>query len=156
MNFERFKNFGIGLAFLLVQIVLFRHLKIMQVQPDLLLIFLVWYMGRKDRTSALLMAAGLGFLQDALLDFWGLNMFTKTLLVFISYNFIPKGTQKQLLIGQVFLTIVIAALLHNLIFLGLNAIIQSYTGEYFFWQHLIGSSLYTAFIASFIQLFRTK
>src|SRR6056297_2844570 len=131
MNFERFKNFGIGLGFLIVQIVLFRHLKIMQVQPDLLLIFLVWYMTQKDRTSALLMAAGLGFLQDALLDLWGLNMFVKTLLVFISYNFIPKGGKKRLLIGQVFLAIAIAALLHNLIFLGLNAIIQNYTGEFF-------------------------
>ncbi|MDZ7658442.1 rod shape-determining protein MreD [Fodinibius sp.] len=156
MNPERFKNFGIGLAFLLIQVMLFRHLKIMQVQPDLLLIFLVWYMARKDRTAALLMAAGLGFLQDAMLDLWGLNMFSKTLLVFMSYNFIPRGSKKQLLIGQVFLTIAIAALIHNLIFLGLNIAIESYTGEQYFWRHLIGSSLYTAFVASFIQLFRTN
>lgn len=156
MNPERFKNFGIGLGLLLIQIVLFRHLKIMQVQPDLLLIFLVWYMGRKGRTAALLMAAGLGFLQDALLDLWGLNMFSKTLLVFISYNLIPKGTKKRLLIGQIFLTIFIVAVVHNLIFLGLNAIIENYTGEIFFWRHLIGSSIYTAFVASFLQLFRTN
>lgn len=156
MNPERLKNFGIGLAFLLIQIVLFRHLKILQVQPDLLLIFLVWYMGRKDRTSALIMAAMLGLLQDAMLDLWGLNMFSKTLLVFMSYNFIPKGTKKQLLIGQVFLTIFIAAFIHNLIFLGLNAAIENYTAEFYFWQHLLGSSLYSAFVASFVQLFRTN
>ncbi len=156
MNPERFKNFGIGLGLLLIQIMLFRHLKIMQVQPDLLLIFLVWYMARKDRTAALLMAASLAFLQDAILDLWGLNMFSKTLLVFISYNFIPKGRKKQLLIGQIFLTIFIVAVVHNLIFLGLNAVIESYTGEIFFWRHLVGSSIYTAFIASFIHLFRTN
>lgn len=156
MNPERIKNFGFGLAFLLTQIVLFRHLKILQVQPDLVLIFLVWFMAKKDRTSALLMAAILGFFQDALLDLWGLNMFSKTLLVFMSFNFIPKGSKKKLLIGQVFLTIVIAAFIHNLIFLGLNALIQNYTAELYFWRHLIGSTLYTAFVASFIQLFRTN
>lgn len=155
MNLTRFKNLGIGFGALLIQIMLFRHLTIMQVHPDLLLIFLVWYMAREKRTAALLMAAGLGFLQDALLDLWGLNMFSKTLLVFISYNFIPKGSKKQLLIGQIVLIIFIVAIIHNLIFLGLNSLIQNYTGEVFFWRHLIGRSFYTAFIAGFIQLFRT-
>lgn len=156
MNPERFKHIGLGIVFLLMQIVLFRHLKIFQVQPDLVLIFLVWYMARKDRTSALLMAAGLGFLQDAMLDLWGLNMFSKTLLIFMSYNFIPRGSKKRLLVGQVFLTVLIAGLLHNLIFLGLNGLIQNYSAEVFFWRHLLGNSVYTAVVASFIQLFRTK
>lgn len=156
MNLERFKNIGIGLGFLLIQIMLFRHLKIYQMQPDLVLIFLVWYMARKDRTSAILMAAGLGFLQDAMLDFWGLNMFSKTLLVFLGYNFIPKGSRSRLLVGQVFLTIFVASAIHNLIFLGLNALIQNYSAEIYFWRNFLGNSLYTAAVASFIQLFRTK
>lgn len=156
MNPDRLKHIGLGLLFLLVQIVLFRHLKIFQVQPDLVLIFLVWYMARKDRTSAILMAAGLGFMQDALLDLWGLNMFSKTLLTFIGYNFIPKNSQKQLLLGQVFLTVLIACLAHNLIFLGLNTVIKNYTAEIFFWRHLLGNSLYTSVIAGVIYLFRTR
>lgn len=156
MNLERYKNIGIGLGFLLIQITLFRHLKIFQMQPDLVLIFLVWYMAQKDRTSALLMAAGLGFMQDALLDFWGLNMFSKTLLVFIGYNFIPKSSKARLLVGQVFLTVFAASILHNLIFLGLNTLIRNYSAEIFFWRNLFGNSLYTAVVASFIQLFRTK
>lgn len=155
MNAESIKNIGIGLGFLLLQLVIFRHLKIFQVQPDLVLIFLIWYMAFKDRTSALLMAASFGFLQDAMLDLWGLNMFAKTLLIFMSYNFIPRG-KKRLLVGQVFLTIFVVCLLHNLIFLGLNAAIQNYSGEIFFWRNLFGNSLYTAVVASFIQLFRTK
>lgn len=155
MNPERFKNIGAGFLFLLLQVVLFRHLDIYQIQPDLVLIFLVWYMARKDRTAALLMAAGLGFFQDALLDLWGLNMFSKTLLIFISYNFIPRGSEKRLLVGQVFLIIIIASLLHNLIFLALNSLIEIYSAEMFFWRQLFGSSLYTAIVASFIQLFRT-
>lgn len=156
MNSQGIKNISLGVGFLLLQVVLFRHLKIFQVQPDLVLIFLVWYMARKDRTSALLMAAGLGFLQDAMLDLWGLNMFSKTLLTFIVYNFIPGGGKKRLLVGQVFLSIAVTCILHNLIFLGLNALIQNYTAEVFFWRHLFGNSLYTAFVASFIQLFRTN
>jgi rod shape-determining protein MreD len=156
MNPERFKNIGLGFVFLLLQVVLFQHLKIFQVQADLILIFLVWYMAQSDRTSALLMAAAFGLMQDALLDLWGLNMFSKTLLIFVGYNFIPKGTQKRLLVGQVFLSILIASLLHNLIFLGLNALVESYSAEVFFWRHLLGNSLYTAVVASFIQLFRTK
>ena len=155
MNPERFKNIGIGLGFLLLQILLFRHLKIFQIQPDLVLIFLLWYMGRANRTAALFMAAGFGFLQDALLDLWGLNMFSKTLLTFVGYSFLPKGSKKQLLIGQVFLTVLIACILHNLIFLGLNILIENYTAELFFWRQLFGNSLYTAVVASFIQLFRT-
>ena len=156
MNPERLKNIGLGIGFLLLQVLLFRHLKIYQVQPDLVLIFLVWYMAKKDRTSALIMAASFGFLQDALLDLWGLNMFTKTLLTFIGFNFVPKGSKKRLLVGQVFLTMLIASMLHNLIFLGLNALIQNYSAEFYFWRHLFGNSLYTAVVASFIQLFRTN
>ena len=156
MNPDRIKNIGLGILFLLVQIVLFRHLKIYQVQPDLVLIFLLWYAAREQRTAAILMAAGFGFLQDALLDLWGLNMFAKTLLIFMSYNFIPKNTKKQLLIGQVFLTVLIVAVVHNMIFLGLNAAIQNYTAEIFFWRHLLGNSLYTALVAGVIYLFRTR
>jgi rod shape-determining protein MreD len=155
MSPERIKNIGIGIGFLLLQILLFRHLKIFQMQPDLVLIFLIWYMARKDRTAALFMAAGLGFLQDALLDLWGLNMFAKTLLTFIGFNFVPKNSKKRLLVGQIFLTVLIASFLHNLIFLGLNTLIKSYGAEFYFWRQLLGNSLYTAIVASFIQLFRT-
>lgn len=156
MNSERFKYVGIGVGFLLLQVVLFRHLKIYEMQPDLVLIFLLWYISRRDRTSALLMAAGLGLLQDALLDLWGLNMFSKTLLTFIGYNFIPKSSEVRLLMGQVFLAVFIASLIHNLIFLGLNSIVLNYSAETIFWQYWIGGSIYTAIVAGFIHVFHTK
>lgn len=155
MNLHRLKKIGLGILFLLVQILLFRHLKIFQIQPDLVLIFLTWYMARTNRTSAILMAAGLGLAQDVLLDLWGLNMFSKTLLIFIGYNFIPKNAN-QLLTGQVLLAVFIASFLHNLIFMGLNAIIEIYTAEIFFWRQLIGNSLYTAGIAGILYLFKTR
>lgn len=156
MTKEWLKYLGAGLVFLLLQIILFRHLSIFYAQPDIILIFLVWFMSNKNRTAALLMAALLGFLQDFFLDLWGLHMFTKTLLVYISHRFIPKAPKTNLSIGPVFLTILLAALLHNLIFLGLNMIVQNYTAETLFWHHILGSSVYSATVASVIYLFRTK
>lgn len=156
MSKEQLKYIAAGFIFLLLQIVLFRHLTIFRAQPDLVLIFLVWYMSRQNRTAALLMAALLGFLQDFFLDLWGLHMFTKTLLVYLGYRFIPKAHSATLSIGPVGLTIFLAALLHNLIFLGLNLFIQNYSAELLFWYHLIGSSLYSAIVASVIHLFRNK
>ena len=145
---------GFGLLFLLLQVVLFRHLSIYGMRPDLVTIFLVWFMSRQNRTAALLMAGLLGFLQDFILDLWGLHMFTKTLLVYISHRFIPRDQKTLLLIGPVFLTVLLVALLHNLIFLGLNLFMQSYSAEAMFWRHLAGNSLYSAVVACCIHLFR--
>lgn len=156
MTKEQLKYIGIGIIFLLLQIVLFRHLSIYQMQPDLIIIFLVWFMSKQNRTAALLMASLLGFFQDFLLDLWGLHMFTKTLLVYVSYRFIPQSHKTPLVIGPVFLTVFLAALLHNIIFLGLNLFIQNYSAEILFWRHLIGNSLYSAVVACCIHLFRTQ
>lgn len=156
MNKYQLKYMGIGLLALLLQIVLFRHLSIFHTQPDLVLIFLLWYMSRQTRTASLLMAAALGFCQDFLLDLWGLHMFTKTLLVYLSYQFIPREEKTTLLIGPVFMTVLLAALCHNIIFLGLNLFIQSYSAEVLFWRQLIGNSLYSAVVACCVHLFRSN
>lgn len=156
MNTERLKDFGVGLGFVALQIVMFRHLKIFEMQADLVLIYILWLITSRDRTSCLMIAAGLGFCQDALLDLWGLNMFSKTLLTFVVYNFIPKRSEVRLLIGQIFLTVFIASVVHNIIFLGLSFLMESYSAELIFWRQWLGSAVYTAVVASFIQLFRTN
>lgn len=156
MNGQQLKHIAMGLGMVGVQVVLFRHLKIFDVQPDLVLIFLLWYMSRADRTSAILMAALLGITQDAMMDLWGLNMFSKTLIAFAGHNLLPSGNDTRLVLYQVALTVLIAALVHNLVFLGLNIVVQTYSGEFLFWRHWIGSSLYTAVLAGFIHLFRTR
>lgn len=155
MTGERIKDFGLGFGFVVLQVVLFRHLKVYDMQADLVLIFLLWFMMRRDRTSAIVMAAVLGFTQDALLDLWGLNMFSKTLMTFVGFNFLPKNSDVRLILGQVFLTVFIASIIHNLIFLGLSSVVQNYSAELLFWRQLIGNSIYTGLVASFIQLFRT-
>lgn len=156
MSTERLKDFGIGLGFAALQIVMFRHLKLWEMQPDLVLIYILWMITRRDRTSCLLIAAGLGLFQDALLDLWGLNMFAKTLMTFAIYNFIPKSSEIRLLIGQIFLTVFIASLVHNMLFLGLSFLVESYSAEILFWRQWIGNALYTAVVGSFIYLFRTN
>jgi rod shape-determining protein MreD len=156
MTKEWLKYLGVGLIFLLLQVILFRHLGLFYAQPDIILIFLVWFMSRKNRTASLLIAALLGFLYDFILDLWGLHMFTKTLLVYIGYRFIPKSQKATLAVGPVFLTTLLAAVAHNFIFLGLSFIVQNYGAEIMFWNHIIGSSLYSATIASVIYLFKTK
>ncbi|MGK7369073.1 MAG: rod shape-determining protein MreD [Candidatus Halalkalibacterium sp. M3_1C_030] len=156
MNLRHLKDFGIGLGFVALQIVLFRHLKIYEVQADLVLIYLIWYMTQRDRTTAIIMAALLGFFQDAFLDLWGLNMFSKTLIVFSTFNIIPKTKEIRLLLGQVFLSILLIALAHNLVYLGLSTLVEQYSAELLFWRRLAGNSIYTAIVGSFIYLFRTS
>lgn len=155
MNLKQLKDFGIGLGFVALQVVLFRHLKVFEMQADIVLVYLIWFMTRRDRTTAIIMAAVLGFFQDAILDLWGLNMFSKTLIVFASFNIIPKTKEIRLLLGQVFLTIFLISLAHNLVYLGLNSIVEQYSAELMFWRQLAGNSIYTAIVGSFIYLFRT-
>jgi rod shape-determining protein MreD len=156
MNLKRIKEFAIGLGFVALQIVLFRHLKIFEMQADIVLIYILWYMTQQDRLMAIIMAATLGLCQDAILDLWGLNMFSKTLIAFAAYNIIPKRKEIRLLLGQVFLTILLLALAHNLVYLGLNSVMEQYTAELMFWRQFIGNSIYTAVVGSFIYLFRTS
>lgn len=156
MNTDKLREYAIGLGVIFIQLALFRHLKIYNMQPDLILIYLLWVATKKDRTSVIILAAVLGFFQDALLDLWGLNMFSKTFLIFAVYNFIPKTSNVRLLAGQAFFFVFIAALIHNLIFLGLNMAVENYSAEFLFWSQWLGNSLYTAVVAFFIYLFRTK
>lgn len=156
MNLEHLKSLGYGLGFVALQVILFRHLKIFDLQPDLVLIFVLWFMTQKDRTSAIIMAAVLGFTQDAMLDLWGLNMFSKVLTAFVGYRFIPKNENASLSIIQVSVIVFIACLIHNLIFLGLNLAVDIYAAEVLFWRYWIGGSIYTSILAGFIHIFRTR
>ncbi len=156
MNLEKLKKLLLGFLFILVQILLFRHLELFGLQPDIVLLYLLWLIMREDRTSAILMAAALGFVQDALLDIWGLNMFAKTAITFFAYRFIPKTDDYQLLIWQAFLLIFIVALFHNIILVGLSFFIEIYTGEYSFWRIVVGNTFYTSILGIILYLFRSR
>lgn len=144
-----------GAGFLFLQIVIFRHLSIYDAEPDVVLLFLLWLTTKRDRTSCLLFAAGFGLLQDAMLDLWGLHMFSKTLLIMITYNFLPRQAETRLYIWQVFLTVLIASLIHYLIFMTLGLLVETYATDTYFYSYWIGNSVYTAVMGSIIYLLTT-
>jgi rod shape-determining protein MreD len=153
---DNIRHFFIGLGLLAVQVILLRHLKINGAEADLLLIFLLWLSTRKNRTEILLFAAVFGFLQDALTDLWGLNMFSKTFLLFFAHNYLNKISENSLILWQIFLILLIASLAHNFVLLSLSMFVEIYSTGISFWTLLLGSSLYTAVVGSFLYLTRSE
>lgn len=156
MKSQNTKDLLVGLFCVILQMIIFRHLRIFGSEADIVLIYIIWLMSTRNRTTAITLAAILGFTQDALLDLWGLNMFSKTLLAFVGYQFIPKASESKLLNGQVFLIVLVASLFHNIVFLSLSSFAKLYASGYYFWIYLIGNSLYTAIVASIIYLFKDE
>lgn len=152
---ESLKDLLTGLAFLAVQIILFRHLQIYHAESDLILIYLLWLCTKKKRTEAVIYTAFFGFLQDSMTDLWGLNMFSKTLLIFLIHNYLNKISENRLILWQIFLIILAATFLHNLILITLSTFVELYASSLIAWSMLSVGSIYTAVIGSFLYLVRT-
>lgn len=144
----------IGLGIVGIQTVLLRHLEIFGSEADLVLVFLLWICAKQPKTIALLFAAFLGFSQDALIDLWGLHMFSKTLLVFILHSYLNRISKTGFIFWQIFLLILGAALIHNLIFYGVSLFSGLYTSVGGLWSSLLVSSVFTAILGSFLYLVR--
>lgn len=154
MNKETIKDFVIGLCFVLSEVLIFQHLSLFEAYPDPLLIFLLWLALRYQRMQLIIFAGVLALFQDILFDYWGLNMFAKVLMCFVSYNFINKNTEGRLLIGQVFLTIAAASIFHNVVFVGLSSFVDAYATGFSPLIFVIGKSLYTATLGTMLFIFR--
>ncbi|MCC5905650.1 MAG: rod shape-determining protein MreD [Balneolaceae bacterium] len=154
MRSENLRTFFIGLGIVAVQIVLMRHLQILGGESDLVLLYILWLCKHKTKTECLLYAAMLGFLQDAITDLWGLHMFSKALLVFILYGYLNHITQSRLIFWQVFLVILLAAFIHNVIFYGVSMFSELYASGYVGSSLIIVSTIFTAVVGSFLQLVR--
>ena len=152
MRSGNFRLFFIGLGFVAIQIVLMRHLEIYGATSDLVLLYLLWLSTKKNKTVCLLFAASLGFLQDSLTDLWGIHMFSKTLIIFILHGYLSRIKEKQLLFWQVFLFILMGAVIHNTIFFGVTLFSDLYTTGFLTLSILVYSPLYTSFIGSFLHL----
>ncbi|WP_020402532.1 rod shape-determining protein MreD [Gracilimonas tropica] len=154
MSKETLTDLILGLVFIFAQVLIFQHLSILGTTPDLLLVYLLWLATKRNRGNLILQAGALGFVQDALFDFWGLNMFAKTLLCFMIFNFIERNKEGRLLIWQIFATIAVAAIFHNLIFLALSSFVEAYNTSYQPAIFVIGSGLYTAVVGSILFVFK--
>ena len=148
-------KFGlIGLTAVLLQILIFTHLSYGAIEPDFVLIILIWVIATQGRTTAIFFAAYTGLLTDFILDFWGLHLLSKTLTTLFVYNFIPRIEETKLFLSQIFLLLLVISLVHNLLFLISAFFTQIYHAEAVFFQILFGSSLLTAIIGSIIHLLR--
>lgn len=154
MSAETLKDFLVGLSFVLAEVLIFQHLSLFGATPDPLIIFLLWLSMKYDRVKIVLFAAALGLLQDALFDFWGLNMFAKTLMCFFFFNFVYERKEGRLLIWQIFLVVLVASVFHNLIFLGLSSLIDAYTTGFSPIIFILVNSLYTAILGAMLFIFK--
>ncbi len=152
---ENLRLFFIGLGMVAIQILLFKNLRIFDGEADLVLIYLVWVCTKLDKTESLIFAGLLGLFQDAFTDLWGLNMFSKTVLVFILHSYLNRISENRFIFWQVFLIILALAFLHNLIFFALTLFSETYATGYIIWSLLAVSTLMTAVIGGFLHLVRT-
>lgn len=156
MSGELLKDFGLGIIFVIAQVLFFQHLSVFGTTADPITFYLLWLVAKYDRPKLLIIAALLGLFQDALFDFWGMYMFSKTLLVFLFYNFVKRRSEVQLLVWQIFAFILVAAFVHNIIFIGLNSFFEAYASNYSPILSTFGNAVYTAVVGSLIFVFRVK
>lgn len=148
------KTLLISAGIVAIQIILLRHLTIFGAESDLVLLFLIWLCTQRSRIECLVFAAVLGFMQDALTDFWGVHMFAKVLTVFIIHNFLNRISGNKLLIWQTFLILLGIAFVHNLIMLFVTLFSDLYASDFVFLSLLFAGSIFTAVVGSFLQLVR--
>lgn len=150
----RYILYGIGAV--AVQVILLRHLTIFDAQSDLVLIFTLWICTKRSKTEVILLTAFVAFFQDALTDLWGLNLFTKVLTVFLLYNFLNRTSENRFLVWQIFLIVLGASFLHNIVFYIVSSLTGTYASEYVVISLLLVSSLFTAVLGSFLHLVRSR
>lgn len=148
------KHIGIGLIFVLSQLLIFQYLTIFNAIVDPVLVFILWTALKYKRHEVLLFAAGLGFFQDALFDVWGLNMFAKTITMFIMFRFVARNSEVKMIIWQVFALILTAAITHNFFIVVFSQFLNVYNNTYSPIILLVGGSLYTAVIGSLIHILK--
>lgn len=139
-----------------MQVILLRHLTVFNAQSDLVLLFTLWICTRRGKTEVILLSAFVAFFQDALTDLWGLNLFSKVLTVFILHSFLNQTSENQFLVWQIFLIVLGASFLHNIIFYIVSSLTGTYASEYVLISLLIVSSLFTAVLGSFLHLVRSR
>jgi rod shape-determining protein MreD len=150
------KDFGFGLFFILLEILFFKHLKIFGASIDPILLYILWLVQKYNRLQLLIIGSVFALIQDAFLDFWGIMMFSKTLTLFLTYNFIRSRPKTQLLLWQIFLIILGTTIIHNTILLIITNLIGSYVISYSPTLILLGNSTYTAIIGLLMYIFKVR
>lgn len=145
-----------GVIFVVLDILFFRHLSLFGLHIDPLLFYLLWLIPNYERVPIIILAAVLGLIQDAVYDYWGMMMFTKTLLVFLTFNPIKSRAENQLLIWQIFTVIFTAGIIHNIIFYVLASFFTTFATNFSPVFLIIGNAFYTAIVGALIYVFRIR
>lgn len=149
---DNIKLFFGGLAIVLIQVMLIRHLQIFGAAPDLVLIFLLWLCTKHSRTAVLLYAAFLGLLHDALIDLWGIHMFSKTFMVLILHSILNRISKNKFIFWQVVVIVFAAAIIHNLAFYGVTMYAELFTSGPKMLIRLLISAIYSAIMGGFLHM----
>jgi rod shape-determining protein MreD len=145
-----------ALLAVVLQWLVFSRLDIQSVYPDVVLIALIniaWNHGRLTGTVA---GFVLGLLHDMLLGTWGIQMFVKTLTGFLAGTFLTEKNRYLLSLGQVFLAILLIALVHDGIKVVFYMLESGTRSAYLIWGQWIGAAFYTAIIATLFSVFRSQ
>lgn len=145
-----------GAGAVAIQLILLRHLTVFNAQSDLVLLFTLWVCTKRNKTEVILLTAFVAFFQDALTDLWGLNLFTKVLTVFILHSFLNRTSENQFLFWQIFLIVLGASFLHNIIFYIVSSLTGTFASEFVVTSLLLVSTLFTAVLGSFLHLVRSR
>ena len=116
----------IGLLVVVFQITIFRHLRVLGIEPDITLVLIFLWMVRYDRTKMIILAFLMGIAQDMLLDWWGLNMFANTLTVMILHSIVPKKEDSVLGVYLFSLYLALTVFTHQVIMLSLAEFSEVY------------------------------
>lgn len=141
----------IGLLLLLLQFLIFQHLPIAGSRPDLLLIYLLWITKRYSKVQSLIIAFISSFILDAMLDLWGLHMFSNTVLILAGFELIQNFSGRKLMFWQVFLLLTVTGLIKYTIFLALAGVASAYQVPPFTITMIVIGTIYTALIGSLLE-----
>lgn len=154
MNKSVIKHIGVGILFVLSQLLIFQYLTIYGAIADVVLIFLLWLSLHYKRHELLFFAAGLGLFQDMLFDTWGLNMFAKTITLFVLYRFTENFSETRLLFWQVLVLTLAAAITHNIFYFIFASFLDAFGFSYSPIIILTVSSFYTAVVGTLLFILK--
>lgn len=146
------KDLAVGVFVVVLQVTIFRHLRIFGLEPDITILLLFWWMSVYPRTRVLLLGFAIGFLQDMLLDWWGLAMIAKTVTVMALYGFLPRREDNLPGLSNTAFYLTICVLLHQTVLVVVAEMSDMFSVDGFLGFFLIGNTVFTVGIGLLAQL----
>lgn len=147
-----FRDIAVGITIVVLQIMIFRHLRVFGMEPDVTILLLFYWMTAYPRTRVLILGFTVGFLQDLLLDWWGLAMIAKTVTVMVLYGVVPKRDDGLPNLSSSMLYLALCVALHQIVMLAVAGVSDTYIARGNIGLYLIGNSLFTIGIGLLAQL----